>query len=84
MPETDAEKKQDLAKAQSITCDRSPHLLLTNYQQGTVCYWQGSSDVERGISWRTTQGASLFRYSFKKVTYVTFSESQSCLKGHMG
>lgn len=32
MPQTDAEEKQDLAEAQSITCDRSLHLLLTNYQ----------------------------------------------------
>lgn len=32
LPQTDAEEKPDLAEAQSITCDRSLHLLLTNYQ----------------------------------------------------
>lgn len=49
MPQIDAEEKQDLAEAQSIACDRSLHLLLTNYQQGPICPRQGSSDVGRGV-----------------------------------
>lgn len=49
IPQNDAEQKQDLAEAQTIACDQSLHLLLTNYQQGTICYRQDNSDVERGI-----------------------------------
>lgn len=40
IPQNDAEEKQDLAEAQTIACDQSFHLLLTNYRQGTICYRQ--------------------------------------------
>lgn len=52
IPQNDAEEKQDLAEAQTITCDQFLHLLLTNYQQGTICYRQDNPDVERGIRTR--------------------------------
>lgn len=68
IPQIDAEDKQDVAEAQSVTCDQSRHLLLTNYQLGTICYRQGRSDGGREgfLGWRTTQAISLFRYNFKK------------------
>lgn len=75
IPQNDAEEKQDLAEAQTITCDQFLHLLLTNYQPGTICYRQDSPDVERGIrtpDWKMTQAVtfSLSCRVFERTCWV--------------
>lgn len=75
IPQNDAEEKQDLAEAQTITCDQFLHLLLTNYQQGTICYRQDNPDVERGIrtpGWKMTQSVtfSLSCRVFERTCWV--------------
>lgn len=75
IPQNDAEEKQDLAEAQTITCDQFLHLLLTNYQQGIICYRQDNPDVERGIrtpDWKMTQAVtfSLSCRVFERTCWV--------------